>query len=651
MQVGNKLNKTIKNMKKIFKYFSFLPILAIMLASCSPEEYILGDKDVESGDLVEGIAFKIEHDATNPNIIHLTSLMGPEYTPLWNHPQGRSQADKVTLEIPFAGTYDVQFGVETRGGIVYGDTVTFKVDNLYAGFISDPMWAMISGGADKEKTWLLDLDAEGTSRFFKGPIYFFTKTYTWDNLHYSTGESYLDGDLNEEFVWNPSKAITPNMTDGAATWYWLADWAGNSWMCTKADFGTMIFDLKGGANVTVDQEAYGLGKSTGQYMLDTENHIITFNGVYPLHDSNRDGEIKTATQFRILYLTEDFMQIIVDPTGVVYNYISKDYKDNWVPGVVVEPEPALPAGWQLAISQTVNKSVKWVLSPLTPFNWANPDGSFMNDWTSPETYASWTGFTAASAADYANFSLTLNSENNSAVYVAPDGTSTSGTYTLDEKGIYTFTDIKPNFVICGGWVTLTTTDANQWRITKIEKDLTGAISGMWVGKRDPVKAEYMVYHLIPQAAGGGSTEPKGTVVTFDNTKLLFGDLESKGNLRLELYNEYGGTKANPPLNITDIKFSNRMEITFNLQGIVLKAGAVGTYKAAISFADTDWSPAYWGGGDGDVSVNGDGTYTVWFEPGAATEGAVVFVIDITGIATDITDMTAVKANINKLILF
>lgn len=494
-------------MNKIFKLFSLLSIVAIMVTSCSPEEFALGAKAVKSEDLVEGIAYKIEHDATNPNIVYLTSLMGTQYTPLWNHPQGRSQEQKVTLKMPFAGTYKVQFGVETRGGAVYGDTVTFKIDNMYADFVSDEMWTLISGGAGKEKTWYLDLDAAGTSRYFKGPIYFFTKNYTWDNLHYPSGESYLDGNTNESFVWDATKAITPNLTDGAATWYWLADFPGNTWICTKADFGTMTFNLKGGANVIVDQDAYGLGKSTGTYMLDTKKHSIKFSGAYPIHDTGRDADMKSATELRIISLTKDAMQIIVDPSGVVYNYISKDYKDAWTPGVVVEPEPTLPTGWQTDISQTVSKNIKWVLSPVTPFNWANLDGSLMNTgWTAADKYDSWTGYNAAAAANFANFSLTLNSETNTAVYVAPDGKSTTGAYTLDNKGIYTFVGVTPNFVICGGWVTLATTDANQWRITKIEKDASGAISGMWVGKRDPVKPEYMVYHLIPQL-GGGVVDP------------------------------------------------------------------------------------------------------------------------------------------------
>ena len=479
-------------MNKIFKLFTLLATVAIMFTSCSPDEFSLGDKDVKTEDLLEGIAYKIEHDATNPNIIYLTSLMGSEYTPLWNHPQGRSQEKKVTLKIPFAGTYDVQFGVETRGGVVYGQKTTFKVDNMYAGFISNELWTLISGGAGKEKTWYLDLDANGVSRFFKGPLYFYGTDDSWTTV---TDGQKIEGD----------------------SWNWSPDYKGNTWLMNAADFGSMTFSLKGSASITVNHKTIAnRGTETGNYMLNTDNHTLTVQDAAILHDSNRDGVVINWGDIKIMSLTENTMQLAVlrDPalSGegaclLVYNFISKDYFDSWVPGEVVEPEPTLPSGWQTDISQTVNKSVKWILSSDTPFNWANLDGSLMNTgWTSADKYDSWTGFNAAAASNYADFSLTLNSDDKTATYVAPDGTLTSGTYTLDEKGTYTFNGFKPSFVICNGSITLSTTDANQWRITKIEKDAAGNVSGMWVGKRDAVKPEYMVYHLIPQA-GGAEVDP------------------------------------------------------------------------------------------------------------------------------------------------
>lgn len=471
-------------MNKILKLLSVLPVVAILLHTCTPDEYELSDKDLSAEDLVEGIAFKIEHDDANPNIVYLTSLMSSQFTPLWSHPQGRSQQEAVTLRIPFAGTYDVVFGVQTRGGAVWGDTVTFTVDNIFPGFISDPLWTLISGGPGEEKTWYFDLDENAVSRYFLGPLYF-----------YGTDDSWV--------------TVTEGQTVSGDSWNWKPDYIGNSWLMSAADFGSMTFSLKGGAYLTVDHKSIeSRGIEQGTYMLDVDNHTMRTQSATILHDVNRDGVVVDWGAIKIMSLTDSTMQLAVlrDPVlsgeGVcllVYNFISKDYKDNWVPGEVAEPEPALPEGWQDDISQTVSKSVKWVLSPVTPFNWANLDGSLMNaGWTSIDKYDGWTGLTPADVDNYADFSLTLNSDNNTAIYVAPDGTTSTGSYNLDEKGVYTFTDIKPNFVICGGWVTLTTTDENQWRITNIEKDIAGNVTGMWVGKRDPLKAEYMVYHLIPQ---------------------------------------------------------------------------------------------------------------------------------------------------------
>ncbi|WP_321334041.1 hypothetical protein [uncultured Bacteroides sp.] len=487
-------------MNKLYTIFSsFLIGAMILLISCSPDDYNLGAKDVKSSDLVEGIAYKIEHDATNPNIVYLTSLMGNKYTPLWNHPQGRSQEQKVTLKMPFAGTYNVVFGVETPGGVVYGDTAHFTLDNMCAEFISDPMWTKVAGGAGKSKTWYLDLDADATSRYFLGPIYFFTNTYKWDNLHNAAGENYLDAE-----AWDATSAIVPNLDGGAATWYWLADYPGNSWMCAAADFGSMTFDLIDGANITVDQSAYGLGSAKGSYMLDVDNHAIKFTDAYPLHDTDRDADMKAATEFRILYLSEDAMQIMVVPSGVCYNYISKDYKDNWVPGETVDPEPTLPDGWMDDVSQTVNKSIKWTFSEENPIDWCNLDGSRMNGWNSPADYPTWLGVLDTSV--YSGFSMTLNSDDLTADFVVPDGTKTSCSYTLDQKGIYTFVGTVPTVTVIGS-TSFAADSNNQLRIMSIEKDAAGNVTGMWLGARNPAKAEYMAYHLIPSSSGGTTADP------------------------------------------------------------------------------------------------------------------------------------------------
>jgi hypothetical protein len=300
-------------MNKLIKVFTVF-LIGLIGYACSPEEHELAKTSVDSDELVEGIAYSIEHDAVNPNIVYLTSLMDGSFTPLWNHPQGRSQAQKVTLKIPFPGTYTVKFGVLTRGGAVFGEEATFTVDDFHAAFVEDELWTLLSGGVDQEKTWYLDLDADAISRNFLGPLYFYGTNNGWQGAC---------------------------LVEGGDCWNWNPDYQGNSWLMTAADFGSMTFDLKGAANVSVTHNTISArGTETGTYMLDAGAKTLRMTDASPLHDINRDGVVIDWGNIKIISLTENFMQLGVlrDATlsgegaaMLVYNYISKDYYDNWVP--------------------------------------------------------------------------------------------------------------------------------------------------------------------------------------------------------------------------------------------------------------------------------------------------------------------------------
>lgn len=471
----------------------FLVLIVMMLGGCSPAEYELGDMNVTPEELVEGIAFTITHDSQNPNIVYLESIMPSEYTPLWIHPQGRSQDKKVALEIAFEGTYSVTFGVQTRGGAVFGEPATFTVDQFHAGFVDNELWVLLSGGVDNEKTWYLDLDEEGLSRYFLGPLYFYGTDDSWETI---TNGIELDED--------------------ADSWNWNPDYPGNSWLMEAADFGSMTFNLKGNANVTVEHKTIASrGTETGLYMIDTKNHTLRMIDASPLHDSERDGVVIDWSDIKIMSLTEDYMQLAVlrdealsgeGPALMVYNYISKDYHDNWVPGEVEEPEPTLPDNWMDDVSQKVTKTIEWKLSEENPLDWATLDGSVLNEWKTPSDYPDWIGTPDPSV--YGDFSLFLNSEDFTATFKLPDGSETTMEYTLDDNGIYTFDADVPQFDIIG-WVSFGADADNKLRILSIEKDAAGNVSGIWLGARDPDKPEYMAYHLVPFA---GSTDVDPTTV-------------------------------------------------------------------------------------------------------------------------------------------
>ena len=189
----------------------------------------------------------------------------------------------------------------------------------------------------------------------------------------------------------------------------------------------------------------------------------------------------------------------------------------------------------------------------------------------------------------------------------------------------------------------------------------GAQGLYWSGNNYSVANDYS--HTLKLANGvatsGLSTRNLGLAIRpvrsapelkVDNTKLVTGDIEGNGRLRLEIYNEYGSTKENCGINPTQIKFTKNMVVTFKLSGVTdnMKAGS-GPHIAGLEYADADWNPNRWSAFDDnkyDANVTGDGTYTVWMETGGDTaEGAVVFCVDIQDLMQDAIDASKLQAEI------
>lgn len=61
-------------------------------------------------------------------------------------------------------------------------------------------------------------------------------------------------------------------------------------------------------------------------------------------------------------------------------------------------------------------------------------------------------------------------------------------------------------------------------------------------------------------------EIDGAELEFDASKINYGDIEEKGNFRIEIYNDYGDTKNDPPINnVTPITTS--VKVTFTVSGL------------------------------------------------------------------------------------
>ncbi|MDO4159347.1 MAG: hypothetical protein Q4D41_02705 [Prevotellaceae bacterium] len=453
--------------------YTLLAAVTMFFTACSPDEYSLGDMKITSDDLVEGIAYTVTHDADNPNIIYLTSLLPTKYTILWNHPQGRSQESSVTLKIPFAGEYTVQMGVETQAGIVYGPETTFTVDDFCAEFVDNELWTYISGGVGNSKRWYLDVDSKGQCRYFVGPVYFYGTDDNWNSV--TLGQT-IDGD----------------------SWSWAADWGGNSWVLSDGaqDYGYMEFDLIGGANVTV-YDAINNTTTTGTYMIDTDNYTIKLTDVDMLHDPSGTSKCESWGNITLLALDEDHAQFAVlrteDPCLLSYNFISEEYRENWTPEEEsTDVVPELASDWRDYVEPKTSNIMKFKLDEEQPFDWCNLDGTNKNITT------------FAAVSDAADLAIEFNHKDNTWTVTTPSGDSYTGTYSLSDDGIYTFDQALPVVQLSqSGNANFKSNADNTLRILSYTvDDYTGSLSDIWLGSRctddQGSVYQYLGYHFVLQ---------------------------------------------------------------------------------------------------------------------------------------------------------
>lgn len=468
-------------------YSLWVALFVLSFVACSPEDYSLGSKGITSDDLVEGIAYTITHDESNPNIVYLKSLLPSKYTVLWDTPSGRYNAQsEVTMKMPFSGEYQVRIGVETNGGYVYGPYTTFTVDDFYAPFVSGDLWTYLAGGSGNSKRWYLDIDKNAQCRYFVGPLYFYGTADNWNSV--TLGET-ISGD----------------------TWSWAADWAGNgSWLFGSTgamDYGYMEFDLKDGAHVKVVDNAAGKTYE-GTYLMDTDNHTMTLTDAPILHDPGREAIVSNWGNITILAMGEDHMQLAVlrdqDPNEgnclLSYNFISEEYRDNWTADTPDNTDvvPTLESDWRDYVEPKTSKVMSYKLSDETPFDWCDLDGTNKN-------------ITLSAQSGIEDMAFTMNRNDNSYTFTTPAGDAYTGTYELSDDGIFTFSDALPVVQLSANGLNVFKGNSdNTLRIMSYAVDeYSGSLSDLWLGSNclddQGNLYQYMAYHFVLQT---GKSEGK-----------------------------------------------------------------------------------------------------------------------------------------------
>lgn len=469
-------------------------MMVMLFSACSADDHDLPAPDVTADDLAEGISFSVTHDADNPNIIYLKSLLPSSYQVVWEHPMGRTQAAECTLRMPFDGNYEVKFGVNTRGGYVWSNPVAFTIEDFCADFVAGEAWEFLAGGAGNSKTWVPDNGNYGMKQGF-----------------YSCFEpSAVHADM-----------VKKEGTDGN----WYAD--GKTWWepangdldgFIEADlFGEMTFSLQGKAGVSVKFEN-GISPAVqeGIFNFDTDGYTMSIDGAQLLHalwahDKSEDW----SKGLQVLVLTKDQLMIgnyrseaLSGEGRCIYcwNFVSKEYADSYVPPVVTEePTPTLPEGWKNLLESQV-AYCSWTLSADVPFDWFELNGTRKNKYAAPKDYPS--AYTPVELDDPVKLNLaTLSRE--MFKFENSDG-AVEGTYSITDDGFIKFDTSLGETLIAGDKMFFRTDADNSLRVLSYDLDDLGRISDLWVGVKETdfsgKGVQYVGYHFV--ADFGGSEGPK-----------------------------------------------------------------------------------------------------------------------------------------------
>lgn len=462
-------------MKKILYIYALILASMFLITACQDDDHELGTLLNKSQ-----IDFEVTQDYSideGGNTVLLRSKTD-NIVPMWDFGTGRSNRAVDTVRFPFKGEYTIKFSALTAGGIVEMEPIIIAVTEDNLNYVNDPLWTALTGGVGNSKTWVLDNGKYGLA---PGPL------------------SYADPARNQ--VWHD---FQPN-------WEPLGSEIG----ATEEDLGAeMTFSLTGGPFITTVKPNEEGGNESGTFSLDTEGHTLSTTDATIIRVASFIPNASNWNEkLNILELNENQLRIGVMRTNdegawwYIWNYVSKEYAENYVPGFT--PDPNFDHGDQLQILAG-NSATTWKLSTETPFNWSKLTGEFLNDWYSPSDYADWTGYNTSAATDIENVRLTFT-RTGDVILKQNDGSTEQGIFSIKEdKNLISFEGIKPSIYISGGWVSAETTedfedeagnkitDENEWKIVKVKR-FAGIVTDIWFGKRDVTKPEYMIYHFVLDA--------------------------------------------------------------------------------------------------------------------------------------------------------
>ena len=553
---------------------------AVMLTACSPDEHDLGEMTYVADDLVQGLAFSVTPDASDPNTIYLKSLVSGA-TPLWETPQGRSQKEEMTIQLPFAGDYEVTFGVMTPAGPVYGAPYQFNVAQNNFAMLEDEIWSNLAGGVGSSRKWIPMDGNYGIGRC-TGPVMYMSPTDVKN-----------DGSGSSDLMFG-SANWSPNWDPGFQSWLIPAD---DPYMQSYMTFG---LDAQKGCTAEVFRnDANGGTLMNGKFSLnisDPKRPVITFDKCYALHNVGFDEVCANYTvDIKIIECTPYLLQLATMRTNsegawwIVWNFISEEAHND--PSLIPTEDAGLltttpvqePTYDDLATqlftiagsgASYVGTATTYLMNEDAPYDWywwnAASAAWECNGFDSSDDYGkTWT----PAYANAGDFTMNLSTS------------GTAGTYNCDvetaEGSVSTTFTVQGNKLVFADEVTLLTASndnatveikGTEFTVMKISADDSQVVLGVPAGKdATGTVNKYLCANLTikPITSDNGPVEVK-----VDNS-VMNGYFETNNGAiqyRFDLYNPWGGT---PMVDITKMKLkkNQKLVIKFKVSGIQWKEGA------------------------------------------------------------------------------
>ena len=579
--------------------YSFMVLAALLtLGACSPEDTSLSKPDLDAKELVQGIAFSVSVDAQNT--VTLTSLLDKSYNCYWTHPNGRAQGREVKFQLPFAGTYEVTFGVDTRGGVVYGEPYQFQITTNNMSLLEDPLYEYLTGGVGSTKRWVPCDKAYGVGQC-SAPVMYCNPD---DVLNDGSGDTNIG--INH---------MTPNWDPGFQSWLIPED---SPYMNSYMEFtlddvnGCSIKEYRGDDGTT----------TTGKWNLNLtdKNHpTLSFTDAYSMHNTGFDAVCDNYTNnIVITELTPYMLQLATMRTNsegawwIIWNFIAADVQSGAVeipsdePSYIEPVAPVLPTIDDLEtklFTTDINgvefqgAEMTFLVSDEAAYDWQWWNGG-AEAWESVVNGNYGTNWAPSWDADaVAEVELTLTKKG---AYTVGNQ---SGTYTLDgttlvfdqEIALFTVTGDQRTVELKGKEWTVFKCDPGSELIIGVpaEKDADGRVN------------TYLVANLTYKAVGGGESGPVAVPFNNDNRNNY---IEAGSYFRCELYNPWNSREF--PIDPANVKLkkNQKINVTFRLSGFTFTQ----TAKMVLCCnrgGEQSWETDCFGYSRA-IDVNSDGTYTV-----------------------------------------